>query len=116
MRLVELGFAAVFAVLGVRSTWKWTRRPIEGTDVTDHVLYAVFVTGRAGLWFALAGYFLIAATISVRGRAANYELARYRWYFLVPLVLAAMQLVAGFVLGRRSPSPGPGGDEVSPRP
>jgi hypothetical protein len=116
MRLVELGLAALFVLLGVRSTWKWTRRPIEGADVTDHVLFAVFVTGRAGLWFALAGYFLIAASISVRGRAAMDELARYRWYLLVPLLLAAMQLVAGFVLGRRPTSRGPGGDEVSPRP
>jgi hypothetical protein len=116
MRLVELGLATAFVLLGVRSTWKWTRRPIEGTDVSDHVLYAVFVTGRAGLWFALAGYFLIAASISVRGRAAMDELAGFRWYLLVPLVLAGMQLVAGFALGRRPPSPGPGGDEVSPRP
>jgi hypothetical protein len=116
MRLVELGLAVVFVVLGIRSTWKWTRRPIEGTDVTDHVLYAVFVTGRAGLWFALAGYFLIAASIAVRGRAAMDELARFRWYVLVPLVLAVMQLVAGYALGRRSPGTGPEGDGLSRRP
>jgi hypothetical protein len=44
------------------------------------------------------------------------ELARFRWYVLVPLVLAAMQLVAGYALGRRSPGTGPEGDGLSRRP
>lgn len=106
MRVVELVLAGLFLLLGVRSAWKWTRRPFEGTDVTDHALYALYVTGRAGLWFALAGYFLIAASIAVRGRAAMDELGRYRWYFVVPLALAGLQLIAGWFLGRRSPASG----------
>ncbi len=113
MRVLEVVLATLFAAAGVRSIWKWTRTPFEGTDVTDHALYATFVTGRAGLWFAFAGYFVIAASISVQGRAAMDELVRFRWYVLVPLALAAMQLVASWFLGRRSPGPGP---EPSPRP
>lgn len=116
MRIVELAMAGLFVLLGVRSAWTWTRRPIESSDVTDHVLYALFVTGRAGLWFALAGYFLIAASVVVRGRAAMDELGRYRWYLVVPLVLAGMQLVAGYFLGRRGPSSGTGGASISRRP
>ena len=49
-------------------------------DATDHVLYALFVTGRVGLWFALAGLFFIYATLPEQGRAALDALEQYRWY------------------------------------
>jgi hypothetical protein len=39
----------------------------------------------------------------VHGQAALDELERFRWYVMVPLVLAVLQLVSGYVLGRRSP-------------
>jgi len=105
VRFVELALAAVFVVLGVRSLWKWTRRGYVGADVSDHALYALFVTGRVGLWFSVAGLFLIYAFASVdlRGRAWVDEVETYRWYLVVPLVLAAMQVLAGWFLGRRSP-------------
>jgi hypothetical protein len=90
-----------FAAGGLRSLWAWSRRPFEGTDVRDHLLYALYVTGRAGLWFSFAGFFLISATTGVEGRAAADELSRFRWYVLVPIALAALQLVAGYFLGRR---------------
>ena len=79
-------------------------RPFEGTDVVDHLLYALYLTGRIGLWFAFAGLFLIYASIEVQGRAALDDLEEFRWYLLVPLVLAAMQLLGGWFLGRRSPA------------
>jgi hypothetical protein len=113
VRLVELGVAAVFVAAGLRSLWKWTRRPLEGADVSDHALYALFVTGRVGLWFSVAGLFLIYASVDLRGRAWVDEVEPYRWYLVVPLVLAAMQLLAGWFLGRRSPT---GGGEASPPP
>lgn len=102
MRVVELAIAGLFALGGLRSLWVWSRRPFESTDVRDHVLYALHLTGRIGLWFALAGSFLIFASIQTRGRAALDDVERYRWYLVVPLVLAALQLVAGWFLGRRS--------------
>ena len=55
------------------------------------------------MWFAFAGFFLIYAAIPVQGRAALDDLEAYRWYLMVPLVLAAMQLLGGWFLGRRSP-------------
>ena len=61
-------------------------------------------TGRIGLWFAFAGFFLIYASIQVRGRAALDDLEEFRWYLMVPLVLAALQLLGGWFLGRRSPA------------
>ena len=100
MRIVELVIATVFVLLGLRSLWTWTRRPFDGTDVSDHALYALFVTGRVGLWFAVAGLFAIYASIDLRGRAWVDEVEPYRWYLIVPLVLAAMQLLAGWFLGR----------------
>lgn len=103
MRPLELAVAGVFALGGFRSLWVWTRRPFEGQDVRDHALYALHLTGRIGLWFALAGLFLIFASVRTRGRAALDDLARHRWYLIVPLALAALQLVAGWYLGRRSP-------------
>lgn len=121
MRPVELTIGLVFVAGGLRALWVWGRRPFQGTDVVDHVLYALYLTGRIGLWFAFAGFFLIYASIDVRGRAALDELAQYRWYLIVPLALAALQLGAGWFLGRRGPSDGqrdPAEDEpeVSPPP
>ena len=104
MRIVELAIAVLFILGGLRSLWVWGRRPFEGTDVVDHALYAIYLTGRVGLWFAFAGFFLIYATIDVQGRAALDELEQYRWYLMVPLGLAGMQLVAGWFLGRRGPA------------
>jgi hypothetical protein len=97
---LELVIAALFAAAGARSLWIWSRRRFEGADVVDHLLYALHLTGRIGLWFAFAGFFVLAALTSIDGRPTS-ELDRFRWYLLVPLVLAAMQLLAGFALGRR---------------
>jgi len=112
VRPVEGGVALLFTLGGIRSLWYWLRRPFEGTNVTDHVLYALFVTGRVGLWSAFGGLFWIYATLELQGRAALDELKRYSWYLMVPIGLAALQLGAGWFLGRRSV-----GDEgASPRP
>ena len=101
MRPVEGAIGLVFFLGGIRSLWYWLRRPFEGTDATDHLLYAAFVTARVGLWFAFGGIFLLYATMDVQGRAALDELQDYAWLMLVPIVLAAVQLGAGWFLGRR---------------
>ena len=103
MRGVELAVAGLFVAGGLRALWVWGRRPFEGTDLVDHLLYALYLTGRIGLWFAFAGFFVIYASIDVRGRAALDEFAQYRWFLIVPLLLAALQLAAGWFLGRRGP-------------
>lgn len=112
MRPVEGAIALVLLLGGIRSLWYWLRRPFEGIDVTDHLLYAAFVTARVGLWFALAGIFLLYATLDVQGRAALDELRDYVWLMLVPIVLAAVQLGAGWFLGRR----GAGSEQPTRRP
>jgi len=113
VRALELAAAGLFALGGLRSLWVWTRRPFEGTDLRDHLLYALYLTGRVGLWFAIAGSFLIWSSIRTRGRAAIDEAAAYRWYLLVPLGLAGLQLVAGWFLGRRPRGNDPG--DLTPR-
>ncbi|MFM7718863.1 MAG: hypothetical protein ACKO8G_05150 [Actinomycetota bacterium] len=109
MRVVEYALAALLAAGGVRSLVRWAGRGFAARDAADHVLFAVYLTGRIGLWFAFAGFFLIAASVSGTGVAAAEELGASRWFLLVPLVLATMQLVAGVFLGRRGGADGADG-------
>jgi hypothetical protein len=103
MKAFEIGVAVLFGALGLRSLVHWGRRPFEGRDARDHVLFAMFVTGRAGLWLAVAGLFSLYALTDTRGRAFIDDVQRYRWFLMVFLGLAAAQFLAGFFLGRRSP-------------
>jgi hypothetical protein len=92
--------ASVLGLLGVRSLLYWIRRPLASGLLRDHLVYAMWMTGRVGLWFAVAGIFAMSAAIGRAGQAFADEFHRYRWYFFVPLGLAVMQLVAALVLGR----------------
>jgi len=103
VKAFELVVAAACLGLGVRSLVYWVRRPFEGGDATDLVLFSLFVTGRVAMWFAAGGLFLIYALIDTRGQAFIDEVAQYGWFLLVLLSLAALQLVASFMLGRRTP-------------
>jgi hypothetical protein len=102
MKVFEFGMVALFASLGVRSLVYWGRRPFDSRDPRDHLLFALFVTGRAGLWFALAGLFLLYGLTATQGRAFVDDVRRYDWFALVFAVLAAAQFVGGYFLGRRS--------------
>lgn len=100
MNVVELVSAVIFGLLGLRSLVYWLRRPMESDSRRDHLLYALFVCSRAGLWFALAGLFLLYASVPTRGRAFVDDVARFKWYVVVLAVLAAAQFLSGFFLGR----------------
>ena len=110
---MELAVAIGLAALGVRSLVYWARRPFGSRDPRDHLLYGLYVMGRAGLWFAFAGMFLLYASagttdpvtgeqLHAPGQAFVDAVNEYRWYVLVPAGLAAVQLVSGAFLGRRS--------------
>lgn len=103
MKTFDLTIAALVIAMGFRSLVHWIRRPFESDDATDQVLFALFVTGRAGLWFAVAGLFLLYASFGTTGQALVDDMLGYSWYILVLLGLAALQFVAGFMLGRRTP-------------
>jgi hypothetical protein len=98
---VELGIAAVFLALAVRSAVHWMRHRVETEDTTDEVLFALFVTGRVGTWLLAAGLFLLFGSVTVRGRAYTDEAGRYSWLFIVFLLLGAMQLIAAWFLSAR---------------
>ena len=102
MKVFETAMVALFTALGVRSLLHWGRRPFEGVDVRDHVLFALFVTGRVGLWLGLAGLFLLYALTDTRGRAFIDDVRRYDWFVLMFVGLSAIQFLAGYFLGRRS--------------
>jgi hypothetical protein len=94
MRGVELAIGILFALAGVRSLWRWSRQHMESPAPADHLLYALYVTGRVGLWFAFAALFIGYATID--------DVNRFRSFILLPISLSAMQLVGGVFLGRSS--------------
>jgi hypothetical protein len=99
--ILELVIAGLFVAGGLRSLWVWSRRGFEGTDLVDHLLYALYVTGRIGLWFAFAGFFVLFGVTSIDGKPTN-QLDRFRWYLVVPIALTTMQLFGGYALGRRA--------------
>ena len=102
-RILELAVAALLVTGGVRSLLRWTRREFASSGGgADHALYAAFVTGRVGLWFAFAGFLVLSASVEFRGRAYVDTMRGYLWYIMVPIVLGVVQLLAAFALGRRS--------------
>jgi hypothetical protein len=121
VRPLEFAVAVVLAAMGVRSAVHWARRPFDSKDVGDQLLYAVYLTGRVGMWFAFAGLFLILAfagatdpVTGIRspstGQVYIDDVSQFRWYVIVFAALGAMQLLAGWFLGHR----GGGSDDAGP--
>ena len=108
MSAFEWVAAAVLGLLGVRSLVHWLARPLTSDSRRERVLYALFVVSRAGLWFALAGLFLLYGQIDAQGRAFTDLANELRWYFFVLAIPAAGQFLTGYLLGR--PRRGPAGD------
>ena len=109
MNVLEIGLAVLCTLGAARSLWVWARRPFEGRDPVDHLLYAAFVTARVGLWLSVAGWFVRYAYLDASGGSV----ADYRWYIAVPLVLAGVQFLASFFLGRRGERPRATDDRTS---
>jgi hypothetical protein len=102
MDAIEIAAAVVFAALGVRSLVHWVRAPYESRRTSDLALYALFVTGRVGMWFVLATAFTLYAFTETEGRRFADDAGRYRWLYLVFLTLGAVQFVTAYFLGRRA--------------
>lgn len=102
MKAFEIAAAVIFAGLGVRSLVHWVRTPYESTRASDLALYALFVTGRAGMWFVLAAAFVLYALTDTRGRAFVDDAREYQWLYIVFLGLGALQFVATFFLSQRA--------------
>ena len=109
--------AAVLAALGTRALVYWGRRPFETTDVRDHLWYAAYLTGRIGLWFALAAFFIALAAGARRFATVARDAAKSRWFVMLFLALAVLEMVAGYFLGRRTQTfPPPQPDREQPGP
>ena len=115
MRPFEFAVALVLTALGIRSAVYWARRPFESTAIRDQLLYAAYLTGRVGMWFAFAGLFYLFAFVGTTdpvtgqrvpstGQVYVDDVSRYRWYVIVFAVLGAMQLLAGWFLGHAGPA------------
>lgn len=102
MKAFEIAVALACAALGVRSLVHWAREPYESSRTSDLVLYALFVTGRVGLWMVLALAFALYALTDTQGRAFIDDAREYRWLYLVFLGLGATQFVASYFLGQRA--------------
>jgi hypothetical protein len=104
MRVGAAILAVLLALVGVRSVFKWNRVRFEAGSLRDQLLYSLHVTARTSVWFALAGAFV--------GFAVLDEPERFQWYVLIPLGLAALQVLAAVALWR---SPPPAQREAVPR-
>jgi hypothetical protein len=89
--IVEIVIASLCGLGGVRSVVVWLRRPFEPAGGRERALYALYLTARSGWWFTLGFFFL--------GYALVEEPQGLRWFVLVPIVLAGVQLLTGFALG-----------------
>lgn len=113
MRPFEAVVAAACAALGVRSLFRWLRRPLDSTDTGDHLLFALFVVTRASSWLLVAGWFWVSATMRdpdtgdiVQGRAVLDGLRdRFVWIPAAFVAALAINLLAGWFLGRRARLP-----------
>ena len=102
MKAVEIVAALTFAGLGVRSIVHWVRTPYQSTRASDLALYALFVTGRVGMWLVLATTFTLYALTDTQGRAFIDDAREYQWLYLVFLTLGGVQFVAAYFLHQRA--------------
>ncbi len=120
MRGLELAAAGVLGAFALRSAVHWGRRPFESTDVVDHLLYALFVVCRVGLWGVLAGWFALLALLrepasgdyAAERAFVDAQRERQIWMAALFVLLGGVQFASTWFLGRRRR----GDDPVSRRP
>jgi hypothetical protein len=92
VNIFELVLAGLLLLVGVRSLAKWLRVRFPARSMGERLLFSLNVTARVGLWFAFAGFFL--------GEALVDEPDGLRWYVLVLIGLAGVQLLTTLALAR----------------
>jgi len=95
--IAALVIAAILALFGVRSLMKWLRTLFDARSAGERALFAVHAAARVGIWFAFAGIFA--------GFALVDDAAAVRGFVLIPLFLAAIQLIAALALRREGSRP-----------
>ena len=97
MKVVELVVAGLLSLGGIRSLVVWIGSEFDARSAREQVLYSLYLTARVGMWFAFAGFFA--------GYALVDEPQNFAWYVMIPISLAAVQMLAGLALWRSSPGP-----------
>jgi hypothetical protein len=87
----EFVVAGILGLLGLRSLVHWISVEFPAASMVEHVLFALHVTARVGTWFALGVAFV--------GYALVAEPQSFRWFVVIVLVLAAVQLMTAASLG-----------------
>lgn len=92
MRVLELALAALALGMALRAAM--TPTPLEGGPVSprERFLIALHDASRGGFWLALAGLFAGFALID--------DAASFRWFAIVPILMAGMRLLAATFLAR----------------
>ena len=88
--------AGLLVVLGIRSALRWRHMAFEVASSGEALLYALHVSCRVATWFAFAAVFVALGVLD--------EPTRYRWFVLIPIVLAGVQLLTGLLLSRERPA------------
>lgn len=89
--ILELSLAALFLFFGLVSGINSLREapPVEGRV---RFLVAVHDAAKAGFWFALGGFLL--------GLALIEDPLGFRWFVLMPILMAGLRLVTAAFLSR----------------
>jgi hypothetical protein len=90
--ILELVLAGLFVLFGLVSGINSLQdaQPIE--DGRVRFLVAVHDAAKAGFWLSLGGFFVGFALID--------EPQAFRWFFLVPVLMAALRLATAALLSR----------------
>jgi hypothetical protein len=96
MNILELAVATLLALGGIRAMASWMNTDFDAASLSDRLLYVLHATSKVGMWFAFSGFFL--------GYALVDEPQAIRWYVLVPIALAGIQLLTGLFLSREPTS------------
>lgn len=97
MKAFELVVAALLLIGAIGSAARWLGTTYETHTAGERVLFAIHVASRVALWVAFAGFFA--------GYALLNEPQRFKWYILVPIALAGVQLMTGLFLARSPAAP-----------
>jgi hypothetical protein len=97
----ELAVAGLLLLGGVRSLLRWMRTEFEPESTGEQALYLLYATARVGTWLAFAAF--------AAGYALVDEPQSFRWFFVVPVALGAIQLLTGLRLGLSARGESPDG-------
>jgi hypothetical protein len=90
--ILELVLAALFLLFGVVSGINSLRDAQPVDEPRLRFLVAVHDAAKAGFWLALAGFFL--------GFALIKEPFGFRWFALMPILMAGLRLATAALLSR----------------